>query len=103
MSSACRSDTPRLQVVALGRDFAVAPVVFADLLGAGEQKLARVAHHLFERRRARLQRVEPHALAGALALVPLVGLVERGDEPGALDIHLVEIALRRGAGGPARR
>ena len=66
----------------------MAPVVFADLFGAGEQQLARVGHHLFERRRARLQRVEPHVLAGALAVVPFVDLVDGGDEPGALDARL---------------
>ena len=48
---------PLMQGIALGRDFAVAPFVFADLFGAREQQFARVGHHLFERRRARLQRV----------------------------------------------
>ena len=37
------------------RDVADAPVVVADLLGAGEQMLARLAQQLFGRRRARLQ------------------------------------------------
>ena len=85
---------PLLQFIALGRDFAVTPVVFADLFGAGEQQLARVRHHLFERRRARLQRVEPHVLAGALALVTLVELVEGGDKPGALDARFVDARFR---------
>ena len=83
----------RLQGVALVRDVADAPVVAADLLGAGEQMLARLAQQLFGRRRARLQGVEAHALAGEFVLVTLVGLVERADQPRAFVIHLGEIGF----------
>ena len=85
-----QAGNPLMQGVALGGDFTIAPFVFANLFGAGEQQLARVRHDLFERRRARLQRVEARVLAGALALVTLVDLVEGGDEAGTLDAGFVD-------------
>jgi hypothetical protein len=58
----------RLQGVALDRELAHAPVVIADLLGAGKQVAARLARQLLSRADARLQGLEPRALVGALVL-----------------------------------
>ena len=84
---------PRLQAVALVRQIAGAPVLLAQVLGAGEQVLARFAQQLLARLRARLQRVEAGALAGDFVLVALVGFVERAGQARALDRDLGEVGF----------
>ena len=93
MRSASRSVT---RACKSSRSVAISPMrrSYSRISSARASRCSRASASSFSsRRRARLQRFEPHALAGAFVLVTFVGLVEGRGEAGAFGVGFDEIGF----------